>query len=65
MHRAREGVVMLVFAPPGSGKSTWAGSRPGWVDQDMLYAHLHDESWHATTHTQREEHREVQHVAAR
>lgn len=46
---------MLVFAPPGSGKSTWAGSRPGWADQDMLYAHLHDETWHAAAHTQREE----------
>ena len=46
---------MLVFAPPGSGKSTWVATRPGWLDQDMLYAHLHDETWHEKPHSPTEE----------
>ena len=45
----------LILAAPGTGKTTWVKKHPSWHDMDMLYADLHDETWHDRDHTEAEE----------
>lgn len=49
--------MAFVAAPPGSGKSFWIDSHPGWTDQDewALGLGIHSLEWHASPHTQSED----------
>lgn len=47
--------MVVILAPPGTGKSTWAKSHNDWHDMDLLYRKLHDVSWHRKKTTAAEE----------
>jgi len=38
----------LILSPPGTGKTTWVGTRKDWNDMDILYESAHPESWNKT-----------------
>ena len=49
---------LIVFAPPGSGKSYFVGQHPqDWVDTDPIFSDvsLHSSDWHNDTHDETEE----------
>ena len=47
--------MVVILAPPGTGKSTWVAAHSTWHDMDILYNHLHDETWHNKKVTNQEE----------